>query len=134
MSDLVKELKNDHEKLLNIMLDAQKLGLATDAGRSKLMEGKMLLTEHLRKEDSRLYPELKKLSAGEAYSSKIVDEFSSEMKGLSATVIDFINRAGTAEIDMEYAKELGRIISSLRMRIRKEEIQLYPLYERLSSV
>lgn len=133
MSVLINELKNEHVKLLEILEEAQKLGLVSAAGRSKLLESKRLLGEHLRKEDSRLYPEMKKMAAGDSLKLKTVDSFSSEMKGLSQTVLDFINRAEKAEINMEYAKELGRIISGLKMRIRREEMQLYPMYDKLSQ-
>ena len=55
MNTFISELKNDHVKLLNILQQAQELGLAKESGRKKLLECKQLLTEHLRKEDSRLY-------------------------------------------------------------------------------
>lgn len=133
MSAYIQELKREHEQLLAVLLEAQKLGLATEQGRGKLMECKSLLSGHLRKEDTKLYPVLSKLSAGDSAALKMVKDFSSEMNGLSRSIIDFINKAANSDINMEYAKELGRIISGIRMRIRKEEMQLYPLYEKLNA-
>lgn len=131
MNTFISELKNDHVKLLNILQQAQELGLAKESGRKKLLECKQLLTEHLRKEDSRLYPELKK--AADQQAMKTAGDFSQEMKGLTRGILDFINKAERAELGLEYAKELGRIISTVRMRIRREEIQLYPLYENIAG-
>ncbi len=44
-----------------------------------------------------------------------------------------MNRIEKAELNIEYAKELGRIITTLRMRINREEIQLYPLYDKVTA-
>lgn len=128
MSTLINELKNDHEKLLAILQQTQELGLVTDAGRRKLLEGRKLLADHLNKEDIKLYPELSKGS-----SAATAKAFAEEMKGLTVSILGFINRLETSKNDLEYAKELGRIISTLKMRIRREEIQLYPLYEKLTA-
>lgn len=128
MNAFINELKKDHEKLLEILQQTQSLGLVTEAGRKKLLECKKLLADHLVKEDTKLYPQLAK--SGSAITA---NEFASEMKGLTGTILDFINRLETSKNDMEYAKELGRIISTLKMRIRREEIQLYPLYEKMTA-
>jgi hypothetical protein len=128
MSALINELKNDHEKLLAILQQTQELGLVTEAGRRKLLEGRKLLADHLTKEDTKLYPELSKSS-----SAATATAFAEEMKGLTVSILGFINRLETSKNDLEYAKELGRIISTLKMRIRREEIQLYPLYEKLTA-
>ncbi|MGE4266370.1 MAG: hemerythrin domain-containing protein [Deferribacterales bacterium] len=128
MNALINELKKDHEQLLKILQETQDLGLVTDAGRKKLLEGKKLLADHLMKEDIKLYPVLAK--SGSAVTA---NEFAVEMKGLTSSILNFINRLETSKNDMEYAKELGRIVSTLKMRIRREEIQLYPLYEKMSA-
>jgi len=133
MNAFIKELKKDHEQLLEILLEAQNMGLGTDAGRNKLMETKQLLVGHLEKEDRKLYPEMKKLAASNAYDMKVIDGFVNEMKGLTKDIVSFIGKVGGTDKSIEFAKELGKIISVVRMRIRKEEIQLYPLYERLLS-
>lgn len=133
MNVFIKELKKDHEQLLEILLDAQSKGLGTDAGRNKLLESKQLLVGHLNKEDSKLYPEMKKLAKDNAYDMKIIDGFVNEMKSLTKDIVSFIGKVDNTDMSIEFAKELGKIISLVRMRIRKEEIQLYPLYERLLS-
>jgi len=130
MSDFIKDLKRGHEKLLAILLEAQSLGLGKDSARAKLLEGKKLLMEHLRKEDIRLYPDLKRVTANAPSEAKIVDDFSGEMKVISVEIIDFFKKVEKAEINIEYAKELGRVISGLKKRIRREEMMLYPIYEK----
>jgi len=129
MNALINDLKRDHEKLLSILQDAQNLGLGSEAGRKKLLEGKLLLTDHLRKEDTKLYPAL----SGNTAAAATANDFSKEMQGLTTDILNFMNRLNTAEINIEYAKELGRIISTVRMRIRREEIQLYPLFEKVTA-
>ncbi|QAR33999.1 hemerythrin domain-containing protein [Geovibrio thiophilus] len=129
MSALITELKNDHLQLLKLLQEVQITGLGNDAGRKKLLEGKRLLAGHLQKEDTRLYPALKNNPA----AKNVSDQFADEMKKLTAEILGFINRMEKAELNMEYAKDLGRIITTLRLRINREEIQLYPLYDKVNS-
>ncbi|GAB1536744.1 hypothetical protein ADMFC3_23750 [Geovibrio sp. ADMFC3] len=126
MNAFITELKNDHIQLLKLLQEVQITGLGNEAGRRKLLEGKRLLSAHLQKEDTRLYPSLKNNPAAKSIS----EQFAGEMKKLTSEILDFMNRIEKAELNMEYAKELGRIITTLRLRINREEIQLYPLYDK----
>lgn len=129
MSALITELKNDHLQLLKLLQEVQITGLGNEAGRKKLLEGKRLLAGHLQKEDTRLYPSLKNNPAAKVVS----EQFAGEMQKLTAEILGFMNRIEKAELNIEYAKELGRIISTLRLRINREEIQLYPLYDKVTA-
>lgn len=129
MSALITELKNDHLQLLKLLQEVQITGLGNEAGRRKLLEGKRLLAGHLHKEDTRLYPSLKNNPA----AKKVSEQFAGEMQRLTAEILDFMNLIEKAELNIEYARELGRIITTLRMRINREEIQLYPLYDKVTA-
>lgn len=133
MSTFIDDLKKDHQKLLGTLQEAQGLGWGTCAGRLKLLECKELLVAHLNKENTRLYPEMRKCSLNNTSTEKTVGEFTSEMESLTKDVVAFIANADKMTLGMDYARELGKIISIVKRRISKEETLLYPLYEKLAK-
>jgi len=133
MSTFIDDLKKDHQKLLGTLQEAQALGWGTCAGRIKLLECKELLVAHLNKENTRLYPEMRKCSHDNASTEKTVGDFTSEMESLTKDVVAFIANADKMTLGMDYARELGKIISIVKRRISREETLLYPLYEKLAK-
>lgn len=60
MSLLIDELKVDHVVLANMLTEAKNIGASSEKGRKKLLAAKDALLMHLKKEDEKLYPVLRK--------------------------------------------------------------------------
>ncbi|MBG3878645.1 hemerythrin domain-containing protein [Desulfovibrio oxamicus] len=136
----IRDLKDDHQRLLDTLEEARRLGLGTAEGRHCLFTCKELLTRHLRKEDTMLYPALRQ-AAGKGDLGNVADAFASEMQSISGSLLEFFARydagAGAADAGaggLDFARELGRIIIALKMRIQREESRLYPAYEKARTV
>lgn len=148
-SQFIRDLKDDHQRLLDTLEEARRLGLGTAEGRRCLFTCKELLTRHLRKEDTMLYPALRQSGArgaagqsgqaGQADLGHVADDFATEMQSLSGGLLDFFTRydadAGRGDAGgLDFARELGRIIIALKLRIQREESRLYPAYEKARAV
>ena len=136
----IRDLKGDHQRLLDTLEDARRLGLGTAEGRRCLFTCKELLSRHLRKEDTMLYPALRQMgAAGQGDLRHVADDFASEMQSISGSLLEFFARYDTvtgavSAGGLDFARELGRIIIALKMRIQREESRLYPAYEKARAV
>jgi len=148
-SQFIRDLKDDHQRLLDTLEEARRLGLGTAEGRRCLFTCKELLTRHLRKEDTMLYPALRQSGArgaagqagqnGQVDLGHVADDFATEMQSISGGLLDFFARydadAGRGDAGgLDFARELGRIIIALKLRIQREESRLYPAYEKARAV
>ena len=132
MSKLVSELKGDHEKLSQVLTNAMAKG-PTKEGLQLLTASKAALLAHLKKEDTFLYPELKKASATDPRLKATLDTFAADMDKISKAAIDFFNKWEKGGDGIEFAKDIGALITVLRTRIHREESSLYPEYDKVAD-
>lgn len=124
---LVDTLKKEHAAIQALFIEVQSLGISSQEGRDKLIQGKQLLLSHLRKEDSGLYPMLEKLEETKAISNS----FQTEMTAISKVVLEFFAKYEEGvDTRKEFATDFGKLIGALKSRIRKEESILYPAFEK----
>jgi hypothetical protein len=132
MSQLIVELKKDHSALVKILNDATELGITSKEGQQVLMNAKVVLLAHLKKEDERLYPVLKSAAETNPELKKTLDIFAKDMAGVSTAAINFFTKYAEGGSGMEFAKDIGMLFSTLKTRIRKEEEVLYKEYDSLN--
>lgn len=131
MSKLIDELKNDHEKILEIVAKIMKLGITSKEGQDILSAAKIKLLEHLKKEDERLYPALFKASENNKDLKWTLDTFANDMKSISKTAIDFFEKYAKGGSSVEFFRDFGRFVGLLKVRIPKEEKYIYAEYDKL---
>ncbi len=138
-STLVSQLMSDHRQLLESFGVLKKTAEAGDAVAFKqaLQGFKALLVPHLLEEAIRLYTYLRQelKTRGDANSYQLVNGYKSEMKGIGDAAVHFVetyNTAANDAIDFEQVRaslhEIGHLLGD---RIRREESELYPLYQSL---
>ena len=138
-STLVSQLMSDHRQLLESFGVLKKTAEAGDAVAFKqaLQGFKALLVPHLLEEAIRLYTYLRQelKTRGDANSYQLVNGYKSEMKGIGDAAVHFVetyNTAANDAIDFEQVRaSLHEICHLLGDRIRREESELYPLYQSL---
>lgn len=131
MSELIDELKKDHEEILETVAEIMKLGIASKEGQDILSTAKAKLLEHLKKEDERLYPALFKASENNKDLKWTLDTFANDMKSISKTAIDFFEKYAKGGSRAEFSKDFGRVVGLLKVRIPKEERYIYAEYDKL---
>ena len=60
MSELIEEFKRDHAEIMAILNEVKEFGILSKEGHAKLISIKEHLLAHLKKEDEKLYPALRK--------------------------------------------------------------------------
>ena len=133
MSRLVEELKNDHNVIVEMLMEVSKLGVSSKEGKDKLISAKLGLLSHLKKEDESLYPVLKKASETDPALKQTLELFVRDMEVTSKAVMQFFDKYSSGSAGTDFAKACGALFSDLKMRIWKEENILYAKYDELSK-
>ena len=133
MSALINEFKKDHTKILDTLKEIKELGVLSEEGQAKLISAKESLLEHLKKEDERLYPVLRKEAEHNVKLKEILDVFAMDMENVSRVVMDFFDKYSEDVIDSAVTDEFEHLFAAFRNRIRHEEDILYEEYEKLDQ-
>lgn len=156
MSNLVDELKREHEVIADTLMRVKFLGVCSEGGQAMLLEARADLLEHLRKEDEGLYPALRKAAASDPAMRSELDALDKEMKEVTALALEFFDkyevplpedtssqpfcerlkrtlfaRGGRDGLEKEFSEDFEKINRKLLERIRKEENTIYRMYEKL---
>ncbi len=131
MSALVVDLKKDHAAIVEVMNRVKDLGIGSKDGQATLLAAKEGLLAHLKKEDTQLYPALRKAAVRDEKLKRSLDVFAADLQEISRFALDFFQKYSSGGGGLEFAKDYGRMVAALRQRIQKEESLLYAEYDKL---
>ncbi len=134
MSKLIDEFMNDHSIITEMLENVKILGINSKEGQKVLMDAKMGLLDHLKKEDDYLYPKLQEAAKSDSGLQITLDLFATNMDTVSQVALDFFDKYSKGGSGLEFAKDLGHLIGSLKARMRKEETGIYLKYNKLESM
>jgi DUF438 domain-containing protein len=130
MNSFINALQHDHAHILNLFERARTKAWGSSEQVVILLEAKQVLLEHLEKEDTTLYPHLKRITNQKATAKRTLETFSDSITELTTMVTSFFNQLeGQSLSELEFSRVFGRIMGLLQTRIRREELYLYPLYK-----
>ncbi len=141
MSALIEEFKRDHAEIIAMLNEVKELGILSKEGQAKLISIKAHLLAHLKKEDEKLYPVLRKEAEDNEKLRNTLDLFALDMETVSSVVQGFFDKYSGGEIDGNFprtnsAEDLSITFESfyaaLTARIRNEEDALYEEYEEIN--
>lgn len=126
MTELIRQFTNDHTTILNLLNKVKKENLSIEERKMYLLTAKSVLKHHLEKEDSDLYPSLKKIENDSIL--KTVNEFMIGLERIGSIIQNFfeIEESKIAKIHLD--PNFAKIVKLLEVRIDKEEKGLYPLH------
>lgn len=133
MQNLVNELKEDHKKLVSVLAEVKNKGVVTNEGLQTLFSAKAALLAHLKKEDTFLYPQLKKAAETDPALKTTLDIFAKDMDKITTQVLAFFDKYSNGGSGIEFAKDIGGLLSVLGARIQREEGALYPEYIKIQT-
>ncbi|HXY55943.1 MAG TPA: hemerythrin domain-containing protein [Nitrospirota bacterium] len=125
MSKLLEELKSEHKDILDILDQAKIQGITSRAGREKLISARDLLTAHIRKEDEKYYPELRRAAENNEDLKIILDYFVRDMEDVSKKAMQLFDKYAHGGDEEVFAGEIKLLYMMLKDRIRTEEETLF---------
>lgn len=133
MKNLISELQKEHIQILDVLNYVNKHGIYSAEGQEKLIESKMLLLAHLKKEDQLIYPVLRDSALKNETLQKTLDSFAKEMEGITGLVSEFYFKYPKNSRGLDFARDFGRLFAMLQTRIGREERILYPQFLKCSG-
>ncbi len=125
-SNFFNQLKEEHQVILNTLMEVKKLGVHTMEGRNALTSAKDLLCLHFKKEDELLYPVLRKTTGKDKNKQQIIQLFVDEMKEVTRFCESFFSKYTISGGGIEFLQDFERLYSLLKTRLQKEESFLFP--------
>ncbi|HYG87274.1 MAG TPA: hemerythrin domain-containing protein [Azospirillum sp.] len=133
MSDLVRTLKNEHERLKELLDRVKVLGIGTAEGQRTLRGARQVFLDHIAHEDRDFYPAFLAASAGRPDAERMATQFAAEMTAISRDILGFFDKYKDGGSGLEYARDFGRLSAALFLRWHKEESILYTRYAELAA-
>ncbi|MDP1854142.1 MAG: response regulator [Candidatus Omnitrophota bacterium] len=124
---LVDELKKEHLVIVSMLDEAQKSGIDKKDGQDKLIAVKDKLSAHLNTEDMVFYPLLKKAAGKDEGLKEAFDFFGKDFEMITRRCNEFFNRYPGNCSDKSCLYDFKDFFSSLKQRMRKEEIVLFTI-------
>ncbi|MBE9528151.1 MAG: hemerythrin domain-containing protein [Proteobacteria bacterium] len=131
MSGLVHELKQDHVEVFALMESLRGVDIETRDAQQTIHLIRQMLSAHLKREETEFYPKLKVAARFDGRLKNILMLFAADMDVIAQTTLLFLAKYAHGGVQLDFAKELGRILATLRTRMNKEETILYDRYDQL---
>jgi CRP-like cAMP-binding protein len=133
MSALIREFKKEHSEILAVLNEVEGFDILSKEGQAKLMSVKMILLEHLKKEDVKFYPVLYKVAEHNNNLKNILDLFVMDVENVSRVALEFFDKYYRGVLGKKSQEEFESLFVTLRNRIRNEEDLLYKEYEKINE-
>ena len=131
---LIDELRNEHEQISLLLLQAKTEGVGTQKGQDLVLSAKKMLLAHLNKEDRYLYPVLRTAAESDENLRQTLDDYALDMEKITKDVMVFFSMYEAGNNTLENFKtDCNNIIKALSKRITKEEAVLYKAYQQLAE-
>ncbi len=134
MSALIEGFKKEHSEIVDALQEVKELGILTKEGQAKLMSVKTSLLEHLKEEDEKFYPVLRKEAEQNKKLKEELDIFAKDFESVSKVVSEFFDKFDKGVLGSRLLWDFETLIMVLRNRIMNEEIFLYGEYEDLNKL
>lgn len=132
---LIDKLERDHVELLKLL---QKSAQAFDQEKYKktvkrLKKFKLIFMQHLILENLKLYIYLKHSFVNNSDLQDQIKDFRREMRKISKYVLVFLDKyegiIKDKQLRKSFEKDLKSVYLTLKKRLKREEQELYPLYQ-----
>ncbi len=132
-TDLVKQLKEEHNTISDILIELQNDGVTSPKGMELLLKSKKILLNHLQLEDDKLYPKLKEYAQINDTFNEVLTNFVKEMDKITEFVLAFYSKYSDKSkiTEKSFLKDITKFIVTLKDRVAKEEAILYNTYNKI---
>ena len=128
MADLISELKKDHEHIKQLLSNVYDYIANNEKKIEFVNQLKDILKIHIENEDKKLYRFLFKEAKKDDLLKSKLDIFVKDWEEISAFTTYYTEKYGAGNFDEKFTTDTAKLMSSIKQRIIKEEVSLYPEY------
>ncbi len=134
MHDLLRKLRTEHTELQQALAGIRPRQFRTGEGHQRINRVRDLFRSHVREEENRLYPALRKAAREDRDLTGRLRRWGDDLKIVTSLAEDFFQKYEKGKPQLiEFATDHGAFLTILRIRLKREEETLFPLYDRLNS-
>lgn len=130
---LIKQLRQEHTKIINSLVEIKKLGSTSSTAQGKIKDLRDILLKHLKTEDEGIYAILKKKGEENPHLKYVLEPFIQEMAGTSKSVLEFFEKYSHGDSNQEFLDNFEQFFNIIENRIKKEEKLLNSAYQKYKS-
>lgn len=131
--NLIRELNSDHALILEALVKIKEAGNLSDETRNLLRNTKELLINHLQKEESEFYPILRKEAETNDSLKQTMKVMGIEIEEIGKQALAFLDTYIGGGTETVFKQDLDRFITTITMRLQREEHTLYSKYLKISE-
>jgi hemerythrin-like domain-containing protein len=133
LHDVLKRLSTEHTELEQALAGIKPRQFRDDEGRSRLFRVHDLLLQHTKEEQQELYPVLEKAASADQRIAGQLHRMADDMKIVTGLAEDFFRKYQQGQPALiEFATDHGALLTILKIRLKREEQTLFPLFETLN--
>lgn len=134
MCELLSRFRSEHDELQEALAGILPRQFRTGEGSERINRVRILLHEHVLAENEQLYPTLRQAAVQNDELGEKLQRMDHDLKIVTDLAEDFCRKYqdGAPQL-IEFATDHGALLTILRIRLRREEEMLFPLYDQLSS-
>jgi len=131
MSALIEEFKREHSQIIETLKEVKELDIHTKKGKARLMSVKASLLEHLKEEDEKFYPVLRKEAEQNKELKEELEIFAKDWGNVSSVAFEIFDKYDKGVLEEESSWDFETLFTTLRHRMKNEEDFLYGEYEKI---
>ena len=131
MSALIEEFKREHSQIIETLKEVKELDIHTKKGKARLMSVKASLLEHLKEEDEKFYPVLRKEAEQNKELKEELEIFAKDWGNVSSVAFEIFDKYDKSVLEEESSWDFETLFTTLRHRMKNEEDFLYGEYEKI---
>ncbi|MEO0078939.1 MAG: hemerythrin domain-containing protein [candidate division WOR-3 bacterium] len=134
MHELLRRLTTEHVELQQALAGIRPRQFRTDEGRNRLDRVRSLFRSHVQTEQEQLYPPIEQAARTDARLAGQLQRLTDDLRIVTGLAEDFFSKYENAEPQLvEFATDHGALLTILRIRLKREEETIFPLFDRLMN-
>jgi len=131
---LLERLRSEHSELEQALAAIRARQFRTDEGRQRLSRVQELLDNHVHTEKTELYPVLAKAARQDDRLAARLKRMDDDLEIVTDLTRTFCTKYRNGELRLiEFATDHGALMTILKIRLRREEESVFPLYTELTN-
>lgn len=134
MHQLTQQLQTEHTELQQALAGIKPRQFRTDEGRERLNRVRDLFHNHTETERKKLYPIIEKAAGRDKNLAARLRQLNGAMEIVANLADSFFAKYQEGEPRLiEFATDHGALVTILKIRLKREEETLFPLFDKLTS-
>ncbi len=134
MHDLLRRLSTEHAELQQALAGIRPRQFRTDEGRNRLERVRNLFRSHVHTEEEQLYPPIERAARTDARLAGQLRRLTDDLRIVTSLAEDFFSKYEQGEPGLvEFATDHGALLTILRIRMKREEETVFPLFDRIMN-